>query len=221
MDQEPREIGDRRGLDSCFSLPGMRAMKSPCGSGRSFSLRSFMPIHAGSITRMSSDSDLHRPSNATRIVAREPHRIRPRRAVGHHELLEEQHEVVAGRRVQRRRRSRSACRRRRTSAPCARTCASTTRRLARRRRRSAELARSGSATSLAKADTRLGTRIFRPSGGIAHVEAVVARRAWRARRASCSSQARSSRAHVHRQRLGERRQAARLLGSPLTQTSNG
>ncbi len=38
-------------------------MKSPSGSGNSSSFLSFMPIHAGSTTRMSSDSSLHRPSS--------------------------------------------------------------------------------------------------------------------------------------------------------------
>ena len=48
----------------CFFTPGTNAMKSPSGSGKSSSLRSFMPIHAGSSTRMSSDRILHSPSSA-------------------------------------------------------------------------------------------------------------------------------------------------------------
>ena len=45
--------------------PAARAKKSPCASGRSFSPRSFLPIQAGSITRMSRLSDLVSPLNSS------------------------------------------------------------------------------------------------------------------------------------------------------------
>jgi len=57
-----------------------------------------MPIHAGSMTRMSRlGCATARP--APSIVAEEPHRVRARLAVGQGDFLQAQHEVLARGRI--------------------------------------------------------------------------------------------------------------------------